>query len=430
MDTDGAAGAWLEPAAQPLARARWRRQRTGVINLAHIIAARERIKSTVVRTPLARSDGLSSLVDGDVRLKLENLQHTGSFKARGALNRLMALTPEERARGVIAASAGTHAQGVAAYATSLGIQSPIGMPLGTPLIKVTRTQRYGADVVLFGENYDEAYTRACEIQATSKAVYIHAYDDDEIMAGQGTIGLEILEDMADVDVIMVPVGGGGLIAGIGLAVKSQRPQTRIIGVEAAVLPSMQAALQAGEPVKLDAARTLAEGIAVRRVGDRPLAICRSVVDDIVTVEDDEIARAIVFLLENEKTVAEGAGAAAVAAVLAGRVDLKGRKAALLVCGGNIDVNVLSRIIERGLVESGRLARLSVFVPDRPGALANALAEVARTRANVVEVHHERAFLAGRLGQVRVDLVVETRGPEHAAELVEALRGRGFEPVAR
>lgn len=401
-----------------------------VISLADIIAARERIKSTVVRTPLARSSGLSSLIGGEVRLKLENLQHTGSFKARGALNRLMALSPEDRARGVIAASAGNHAQGVAAYATQLGIKSTIVMPVGTPLIKVTRTQRYGADVVLFGENYDEAYTRACEIRETSGQVYIHAYDDDAIMAGQGTVGLEIIEDMADVDDILVPIGGGGLIAGIGMAVKALRPQTRIIGVEAAVLPSMQAALQAGHPIKLDAARTIAEGIAVRRVGDRPFEVCKAVVDDIITVDDDEIARAIVYLLESEKTVAEGAGSAAVAAVLANRVDLKGRKVVLLVCGGNIDVNVLSRIIERGLVESGRLARLSVFVPDRPGALADALAEVARTRANVVEVHHERAFLAGRLGQVRVDLVVEARGAEHIAELIEALRGRGFEPVPR
>jgi threonine dehydratase len=399
-----------------------------VISLADIIAARDRIRPSIVRTPLARSAGLSALTGGDVRLKLENLQFTGSFKARGALNRLLALSDSERARGVIAASAGNHAQGVAAHATRLGIKSTIVMPVGTPLIKVSRTQGYGADVVLFGESYDDAYAHACELMERSGAVYIHAYDDDAIMAGQGTIGLEILEDMGDVDDIVVPIGGGGLIAGIGVAVKAQRPQTRIIGVEAAVLPSMQAAMQAGQPVRLEAARTLAEGIAVRRVGDRPLEACKQVVDQLVTVEDDEIARAIVFLLENEKTVAEGAGAAAVAAVLAERVDLKGRRVALLVCGGNIDVNVLSRIIERGLVESGRLARLSVFVPDRPGALADALATVASSRANVVEVHHERAFLAGRLGQVRVDMVVETRGAEHAAELVEALRLRGFEPV--
>ena len=399
-----------------------------MISLADIIAARDRIRPSIVRTPLARSAGLSALTGGDVRLKLENLQFTGSFKARGALNRLLALSDSERARGVIAASAGNHAQGVAAHATRLGIKSTIVMPVGTPLIKVSRTQGYGADVVLFGESYDDAYAHACELMDRSGAVYIHAYDDDAIMAGQGTIGLEILEDMGDVDDIVIPVGGGGLIAGIGVAVKAQRPHTRIIGVEAAVLPSMQAAMQAGQPVRLEAARTLAEGIAVRRVGERPLEACKQVLDQLVTVEDDEIARAIVFLLESEKTVAEGAGAAAVAAVLADRIDLKGRRVALLVCGGNIDVNVLSRIIERGLVESGRLARLSVFVPDRPGALADALATVAGSRANVVEVHHERAFMAGRLGQVRVDLVVETRGAEHATELIEALRQRGFEPV--
>lgn len=404
------------------------RHRHQVISLADIIAARDRIRPSIVRTPLARSAGLSALTGGDVRLKLENLQFTGSFKARGALNRLLALTDSERARGVIAASAGNHAQGVAAHATRLGIKSTIVMPVGTPLIKVSRTQGYGADVVLFGESYDDAYAHACELMDRSGAVYIHAYDDDAIMAGQGTIGLEILEDMGDVDDIVIPVGGGGLIAGIGVAVKAQRPHTRIIGVEAAVLPSMQAAMQAGHPVRLEAARTLAEGIAVRRVGERPLEACKQVLDQLVTVEDDEIARAIVFLLESEKTVAEGAGAAAVAAVLANRIDLKGRRVALLVCGGNIDVNVLSRIIERGLVESGRLARLSVFVPDRPGALADALATVAGSRANVVEVHHERAFMAGRLGQVRVDLVVETRGAEHATELIEALRQRGFEPV--
>jgi threonine dehydratase len=399
-----------------------------VITLADIEAARHRIGSSVVRTPLARSPAISDLVGGDVRLKLENLQYTGSFKARGALNRLMALTEDERALGVIAASAGNHAQGVAAWATRLGIKSTIVMPLGTPLIKVTRTQQYGGDVVLFGENYDEAYAHACGLREQSGAIYIHAYDDDAIMAGQGTIGLEILDDMPDVDDVIVPIGGGGLIGGIGVAIKARRPKTRIIGVEAAVLPSMKRAMAEGKPVRLEAARTIAEGIAVRRVGDKNLEVCANVVDEIVTVEDDEIARAIVFLLENDKTVAEGAGAAAVAAVLAKRLDLKGRKAALLVCGGNIDVNVLSRIIERGLVESGRLARFSVFVPDRPGALADALGEVARTRANVVEVHHERAFLAGRLGQVRVDLVVEARGADHLRDLIDAMRARGFDPV--
>ena len=400
----------------------------GVITLADIEAARQRIATSIVRTPLARSPAISELSGGEVRLKLENLQYTGSFKARGALNRLLALSDDERALGVIAASAGNHAQGVAAWATRLGIKSTIVMPLATPLIKVTRTQHYGADVVLFGESYDDAYAHACELREQSGAIYVHAYDDDAIMAGQGTIGLEILDDLPDVDDVIVPIGGGGLIGGIGVAIKARRPKTRIIGVEAAQVPSMKRAFAEGKPVKVDAARTLAEGIAVRRVGDRNFEVCQQVVDDIVTVDDDEIARAIVFMLENDKTVAEGAGAAAVAAVLAKRIDVRGRKVALLVCGGNIDMNVLSRIIDRGLVESGRLARFSVFVPDRPGALADALGEVARTRANVVEVHHERAFIAGRLGQVRVDLVVEARGPDHLRELVDAMRARGFDPV--
>jgi threonine dehydratase len=399
-----------------------------VITLADIEAAAARTHGFIVRTPLSRSSHLSNLVGADVRLKLENLQLTGSFKARGALNKLVMLSDDEKKRGVVAASAGNHAQGVAVHAARLGIKTVIVMPVGTPLIKVSRTQGHGAEVVLHGENYDDAYARARQLADEHGYVYVHAYDDDLVMAGQGTIGMEILADMPDVDDVVVPIGGGGLIAGIGIAIKAKRPDVRMIGVEASVLPSMKRALAEGRPVQLPAARTLAEGIAVRQVGARNLEACRAVVDDIVTVEDDEIARAILVLLENEKTVAEGAGAAAVAALLAGRLPVKGRKVALLVCGGNIDVNVLSRIIERGLVESGRLARLSVLVPDRPGALAEALAEVARTRANVVEVHHERAFSAGTLGQVRVDLVVETRGTEHVRELIDALRGRGFEPT--
>ncbi len=403
------------------------RHSTPVLTLADVIAARSRLNGFVVRTPLAPSSALSTLAGGEVRLKLENLQVTGSFKARGALNRLVTLSDDDKKRGVIAASAGNHAQGVAAHATRLGIKSVIVMPVSTPLIKVSRTQNYGAEVVLYGENYDDAFAKATELAAQHGYVYVHAYDDDHVMAGQGTIGLEILEDFADVDDVVVPVGGGGLIAGIGVAIKAQRPQVRLIGVEPSVLPSMTRALAAGQPVQLPAARTLAEGIAVRLVGQKNVDVCKLVVDDIVTVEDDQIARAILFLLESEKTVAEGAGAAAVAALLAGRLQTKGRKVALLVCGGNIDVGVLSRIIERGLVESGRLTRLEVLVPDRPGALAEALTEVARTRANVIEVHHERAFLSGSLGQVRVDLVVETRGPEHVRDLIEALRARGFEP---
>jgi threonine dehydratase len=389
-----------------------------------IVSAARDIDGAVVKTPLAKSMALSTLSGGDVSLKLENQQVTGSFKARGALVRLLRLNDDERRRGVIAASAGNHAQGVAYHATRLGITSTIVMPIATPLIKVTRTQGYGARVILHGDNYDDAYAEARRLADIDAFVYVHAYDDDHVMAGQGTIGLELLDQRPDIDTVIVPIGGGGLIGGIGTAVKAKNKNIRIVGVEAAVLPSMKSALAHGAPIALPAAHTLAEGIAVRQVGQKNVDVCKHVVDDIVTVTDDHIARAILFLLEQEKTVAEGAGAAGVAAVLAHHdaLQLHGRHVAVLVCGGNIDVSVLSRIIERGLVETGRLARFSVDVPDRPGALADMLADVATTRANVLEVHHERAFTSGGLFRVRVELVLETRGPAHVDELRRRLLG--------
>jgi threonine dehydratase len=281
-------------------------------------------------------------------------------------------------------------------------------------------------VELFGENYDDAFEEAMRLSTAHGYVYVHAYNDDDIIAGQGTVGVEIAEQMPDVDVVLVPVGGGGQIAGAAIALKSVLPKVRVVGVEASVLPSMKRALEQGAPVKLPAARTLAEGIAVRMVGEKTVPLVKQFVDDIVLVEDDEIARAILFLLERDKTVAEGAGAAGVAALLGHKVDVRGKKVCALISGGNIDVNVLSRIIERGLVESGRLTRLEVLVPDRPGALADMLSEVARQRANVVEVHHERAFGRGGLGQVVVQIVVETRGHEHGRELMSGLKSRGFD----
>lgn len=392
-----------------------------MVSLADIHEARRRLGDSVKRTPCERSSSLSEAIGADVFLKLENLQVTGSFKARGAGNRLIAMSSADKARGVVCASAGNHAQGVAFHAQRLGVKATIVMPVGTPLIKVTRTQGYGADVKLFGENYDESYDEAQRLANAHDYVYVHAYDDDYVMAGQGTIGVEIAEQLPDVDVVLVPIGGGGLIAGIAVALKAMSSRVRIIGVEASVLPSMKRAIEAGKPVRLPPARTLAEGIAVRIAGEKCVPLVKSFVDDIVTVEDDEIARAILSLLERDKTVAEGAGAAAVAALLGKKVaGVEGKKVCAVVCGGNIDVNVLSRIIERGLVESGRLTRLEVLVPDRPGALAETLSEVARQRANVVEVHHERAFAHGSLGQVTIQLVVETRGHEHAGELIAGL----------
>jgi threonine dehydratase len=397
-----------------------------VVTFSDIEAARRRLGDAVKVTPCEPSDALSASIGGEVCLKLENLQHTGSFKARGALNRLLQLTPDEKGRGVIAASAGNHAQGVAYHAQRLGIRATIVMPVGTPLIKVTRTAGYGAEVVQHGENYDAAYDEARRVAEERGLVYIHAYDDEFVMAGQGTIGLELLEQNPYLQVVVVPIGGGGLIGGIGLAMKEVKPSIRIVGVECAALPSMKRALEAGTPVELPAARTIAEGIAVRKVGARCLEAAKRVVDEIVTVDDDEIARAILYLLEREKTVAEGAGAAGVAALLSGKIaDVQGKRICAVVCGGNIDVNVVSRIIERGLVESGRLARLAVTMPDRPGALAEMLTLVAALKANVVEVHHERTFSRGALGQVDIDLVVETKGHAHAGELVDRLVAAGY-----
>jgi threonine dehydratase len=397
-----------------------------MVTLADIHEARRRLADSVKRTPCERSSALSELVGADVYLKLENLQVTGSFKARGAGNKLLSLSADEQKRGVVAASAGNHAQGVAYHAQRLGIRATIVMPVGTPLIKVTRTQAYGAEVKLAGENYDESFEEARRIAAESNRVYVHAYDDDDIIAGQGTAGLEIAEQLPDVDIVLVPVGGGGLIGGVAVALRAVSKRARIIGVEASVLPSMREAVTAGQPVRLPAGRTLAEGIAIREVGAHCVPLVAAHVDSIVTVEDEEIARAILLLLEHDKTVAEGAGAAGVAALLGRQLDVKGKKVCALLCGGNIDVTVLERIIERGLVESGRLTRLEVLIPDRPGSLAEMLAEVARQRGNVVEVHHERAFGRGNFGQVVVQIVVETRGREHARELIAGLAQLGHE----
>ena len=388
-------------------------------------AAHDSIRGVIERTPCERARSLSQELSAEVFLKLENLQVTGSFKARGAGNRLLALSAEERARGVIAASAGNHAQGVAFWAKRLGIQATIVMPVGTPLVKVSRTAEHGANVVLCGENYDDAFEEASRRAAEHNFAYIHAYDDEKVIQGQASVGFEIAEQVNALDVMLIPVGGGGLIAGAACVLKQLNPKLRMIGVEASVLPSMKEALKAKHPVKLPAARTLAEGIAVRLAGERCLPIVARYVDDIVTVDDDAIARAILFLLEREKTVAEGAGAAAVAALLARKVDVTGLRVCAMVCGGNIDVNVLSRIIERGLVETGRLARLKVLIPDRPGALKDMLDVAARLRCNVVEVHHERAFSRGDLGSVQVELVTEMRGHDHVRELEDALVAGGF-----
>jgi len=396
-----------------------------MIQLSDIQAALGRIRADIRVSPCTHSETFSVLTRSHIYLKLDNQQRTGAFKERGALNKLLTLTPEERSHGVIAASAGNHAQGVSYHAGRHGVRARIVMPLPTPLTKVSATRAYGAEVLLHGANYDEAYGKAVEQSRQDSLTLIHAFDDDAVIAGQGTLGLEILEQHPSVEAIVSPIGGGGLIGGIACAVKESRPSVKVFGVQPARIPSMKAAVAQGKPVTLESAKTIADGIAVRRAGDRTLPLVQKYVDDIVTVEEEEIANAILLLLEREKTLAEGAGAAAIAAVLNRKLPLEGKRVAVLVCGGNIDVTLLARIIERGLVKDGRLVRLRVHLPDYPGALHRLTGILADHRANIVETAYDRAYHGVNLGDTAIDITMETRGPEHIAELLSALVSAGY-----
>ncbi len=398
------------------------------IGLDDVLAARERLRDQVYFSPCARSEMLSKLTGQQVYLKLENLQMTGSFKERGALNRLSLLTPEEAARGVVAASAGNHAQGVAYHSTRLGIRSIIVMPLATPLVKVTATREFGAEVVLHGANYDEACTEALRLCESEGMVFVHPFDDPAVMAGQGTIGLELMDQIAGLEAVIVPIGGGGLIGGIACAIKETNPKIRVIGVEPARLPSMIDAIAAHEPVTIDAGTTIADGIAVRRAGTITYPVVEQYVDELVTVEEDEISSAILILLEREKTLAEGAGAAALAALLQGKTSLSNRKGVrvgVLVSGGNIDVTLLARIIERGLVQDGRMILLRIHLLDKPGALADLTQLIAAHRVNIVNTLYNRAYYGVNLGDTAIDITLETRGREQVAELLAALTEAGY-----
>src|SRR5712675_1320349 len=396
-----------------------------MIGLSDIQAALGRIRDAIRVSPCTDSEAFSALTNNFVFLKLDNQQRTGAFKERGALNKLLSLSTEERARGVIAASAGNHAQGVAYHAGKLGIRAQICMPLTTPLIKVSATRGYGADVVLHGANYDEAFEEALRRSQAESLTFVHAFDDDAVIAGQGTIGLELIQQHPDLEVVVVPIGGGGLIGGIACAVKETNPKIQVFGVQPSRLPSMKVAVAEGKPVTLNAASTIADGIAVRRAGDRTLPLVQKYVDDIVTVEEEEIANAILLLLEREKTLADGAGAAAIAALVNRKLPFTGKKVAVLVCGGNIDVTLLSRIIERGLVKDGRLVRLRVHLPDYPGALHRLTGILADHRANIVETSYDRAYHGVNLGDTAIDITMETRGPDHIAELLAALVTAGY-----
>src|SRR5208283_1147000 len=375
-----------------------------MITLNEIQSALRRIRGSIYLSPCARSETFSESTANQVYLKLDNLQRTGSFKERGALNKLLSLSPEERAQGVIAASAGNHAQGVAYHAGKLGIRAQICMPLTTPLIKVSATRGYGADVVLHGANYDEAYEESLRRSQAEHLTFVHAFDDDAVV---------------------VPIGGGGLIGGIGCALKESNSKVQVFGVQPSRLPSMKVAVAEGRPVTLMPASTIADGIAVRRAGERTLPLVQKYVDDIATVEEEEIANAILLLLEREKTLAEGAGAAAIAALVNRKLPLVGKKVAVLVCGGNIDVTLLSRIIERGLVKDGRLVRLRVHLPDYPGALNRLTSILAQHRANIVETDYDRAYHGVGLGETAIEITMETRGPDHIAEIISALGAAGY-----
>jgi len=395
------------------------------ISLADVQAARERLRGSIYYSPCPHSQMLSALTGQQIYLKLENLQMTGAFKERGALNRIAMLTPEQAARGVVAASAGNHAQGVAYHATKRGIRSVIVMPLATPLVKVTATRNFGAHIVLHGANYDEAYEEATRICTAEGMTFIHPFDDPLVMAGQGTIGLELLEQVPELQAVVVPIGGGGLIGGIACAIKESRPDIRVIGVQTSRLPSMAEAVRQHHPVTLDSATTIADGIAVRRAGEVTFPVIEKYVDEIVTVDEDEIASAILVLLEREKTLAEGAGATALAALIQKKTTLQSEHTAVIVSAGNIDVTLLSRIIERGLVQDGRLIRLRIHLLDKPGALAELTRLIADHRANIVDTLHNRAYYGVNLGDTVIDITMETRGREQVEELLAALTAEGY-----
>src|SRR5256885_6853866 len=392
-----------------------------------IVAARERIRGHVEVTPCPRSKSFSALSGAEVYFKLENLQRTGSFKERGAANKLALLSPEERRRGVVASSAGNHAQGIAVNARRLGIKAVIVMPESTPLVKIQATREQGAEVILCGTVFEDAYLEARRLEKEKGYLFVHAFDDDQIIAGQGTAGLEILEQVPGMTVLVAAIGGGGFLGGMAVAVKKQKPSVRVVGVEAKVLAKMQAARDAGRPVELPGATTLADGIALKRAGERTLPLFERYVDDLVSVDDEEVANAILLLIEREKTIAEGAGAVPAAALLQRRISglSPADKVVCCISGGNIDVNLLSRIIERGLVKEGRRVVLRLRVPDRPGALAGVLATVAAEKANVLEVHHERAFLKGPIGDTEIETTLDTRGASHSEQLVAALKAKGY-----
>lgn len=397
-----------------------------MLSLDKIYQASFILKKVLHRTELVKA---SKLVPGcDLYLKPENLQVTGSFKVRGAYYKISQLSDAEKSAGVIACSAGNHAQGVALAARENHIQATICIPAGAPIQKVEATKSYGAEVVLVKGVYDDAYAKAVEIQKETGKTFIHPYDDEDVIAGQGTIGLEILEEMADADAVVVPIGGGGLISGVAFAVKALNPNVKVYGVQAAGAPSMERAIHEHQQLTLDSVSTFADGIAVKHPGDITFQMCQQYVDEIVTVTDDEIATAILALIEQQKMVAEGAGAVAVAACMFHKLPVEGKKVVCVVSGGNIDVTILSRVISRGLLMEGRLVNLTLALDDKPGELTHVSDIIASTGANIVLVRHSRGDIDMAINSCFLSLQMETRNQAHADEVREALRAAGYQIV--
>jgi threonine dehydratase len=398
-----------------------------VIDIASIQTARENLRGQVLKTPFTLSRTLSDIFGAEIWLKFENLQFTASFKERGALNRMLTLSDDERAKGVIAVSAGNHAQGVAYHAQRMGVPAVIVMPRFTPTVKVANTRRFGAEVVLAGDTFDDAKARGYELARERGLIMIHPYDDEAVIAGQGTVALEMLEDQPKLDTLVIAIGGGGLISGIATAAKAVNPAIEIVGVQTERFPAMYAAVKG---VTMPPGQyTIAEGIAVKSPGDLTLPVVRRLVDRVELVSEADIEHAIVVLLEIEKSVVEGAGAAGLAALLRAQEEgsdrYKGKRIGLVLTGGNIDPLMLGELIERGMVRAGRLARIRVDLRDLPGALAHATKLIADAQANITEVHHQRAFTSLPVRNVEVDFVLQTRGPEHIQEVIDVLNAAGF-----
>jgi threonine dehydratase len=389
-----------------------------------ILQAAQRLQGRLLQTPCVASQTLSNITGAQVFLKFENLQFTASFKERGACNKLAQLTPEQSARGVIAMSAGNHAQGVAFHAQRLGLRAVIVMPRFTPGVKVERTRGFGAEVILFGDTLDQARAHALELAAAQQLTFVHPYDDEAIVAGQGTVALEMLAEVPDLDTLVIAVGGGGLIAGMSTVAKALNPKMEVVGVQTARFPAMVNAIKGTQHPQ--GSSSIAEGIAVGTPGRIPMDVIRQRVDDLLLVDEGDIEQALVMLLEVEKTLVEGAGAAGLAALLKYPERFKGKRVGLVLCGGNIDPLLLAAIIQRGMVRAGRLARIRVGARDVPGTLARLTAMVADAGANIDEVHHQRAFTTLSAQNAEIELVVQTRGHAHVAQVLDVLRSAGFD----